>query len=566
MWAKKSTALGVCLMLGLITVVLMTGNTHSAEQQQPPSPSARDVPPGNAQQAPAPVTLKKVSREDGLVLGNGVSLDCIHPAKVSPFLNPRAREILSDPTVSFSLFIATTSRSADALTGVNVAAKARVLFASADANLELARNTSISEESFRLILVGEAEYGHDELRDPVLKPEAAKLIAAGEMKKFAEIYGTHHVRREHKIARIVLEVGIDRWSEATQNQLRAELKGGVSLPLVGGQLEVRIREDLKAASARGALSVNVKTVGGKALDAFADPVKAMVTKNPDLGAVGDLVKGLLKGFTRANSGIGAVTVAPYTEFGWEPNKVDLWDDLFERKLVGCADRYYRGRQVERDIGLALRNAQPQLAGQLKQYAGEYGRYFEQLAEFQAELLKKNREFAKKEYPKEPEIDSDTARGLLARFTTLDSRIAQLTSQVDRAGVIQIVSAEYVNGKLKGSVPANIIVQKEGGVLLATFDNNVLDATAFWGGGVAEGPVNQGRFLYRWAYLPVTANKQGKSVSIQVAGAIDSKEGRPLEKRVSGVSPSELPSRLRAAGSKLSSWLADCAKQYDGRFA
>ena len=122
--------------------------------------------------------------------------------------------------------------------------------------------------------------------------------------------------------------------------------------------------------------------------------------------------------TLLQAGIGAVTVAPYSEFGWDPNKVDLWDDLFERKLLECADRYYRGRQVEQDIGLAQKNAQPQLAGQLKKYAGEYGRYFEQLAEFQAELLKKNRAFVRKDLPKEPEMDGETCRALLARFTTL----------------------------------------------------------------------------------------------------------------------------------------------------
>lgn len=179
MRTKKSAVFSVCVMLGLVVVVLITGNTHSAaEQQQPPAPPVGGTP----QKYPVPVTLKRVSHDDGLVLGNGVSLDRIAPAHSSPFLNPRSREVLADSKVSFHMYAAMTTSSVDAFKGANVAAKARFLFTSGEAKNEVARNTSIAAEAFRLVLVGEGEYGHDELQAPVLNPEAAKLIAAGDIK------------------------------------------------------------------------------------------------------------------------------------------------------------------------------------------------------------------------------------------------------------------------------------------------------------------------------------------------------------------------------------------------
>jgi hypothetical protein len=348
----------------------------------------------DAQQHLVPVRLAKISNDDGLTLGNGVSLERIHPAYESPFEKfTSSREGNLNPLASVHMYVVASKRALDAQTGVNVEAKARVLFASAESRAESDRASNISEESFRLVIVGESQYGHDELRQPKLKGAAAALIQQGRMKEFSQVYGTHFVLREHRIARIVLTISVDRWSANTVQKLRLALRGDASLPLAGGELKASIQSDLKEAADRKSLSVDVSTVGGSGLQGFGDVVKAILSNNPDFQtSVAEAVSGLLKGFTRDNSGIGAVTVASYAPYGLDASKLSLWNALFEDKLQKCAERYYAGRRVERSIRRgAIPNADPALKRKLEELAVKYDLYLAQLADFQKGLLNKESE-------------------------------------------------------------------------------------------------------------------------------------------------------------------------------
>jgi hypothetical protein len=390
----------------------------------------------HAQQRTVPLTLKKtfpkISNEDGLTLGAGVSLDTIAPAYESPFREIKAsRELNADPVGHVHTHLVTTTKAMDAVNGTNLEAKAHFLFVSAESKVESERTSSISEDSFRLVIIGDSQYGHTELREPKLRPEAASLIEKGKMTEFSQRYGTHFVLREHRIAKILLTISVDRWSQNTLQKLRAALAGGASIPLIGGELKTSIQNDLKEAASRNALSVDVSTVGGTGLQGFGDIVKALVSNSPDFQAsIGEALSGLLKGFTQENSGIGAVTVVSYLGYGWDPSKLNLWNDLFEDKLQQCADRYYAGRQIQRNIRTTIPNVEPPLKQKLEEHAVKYDAYLAQLADFQKGLLiDKNETLIKSEFPKEPKIDPESEKALFARFSTLDNRITALSDDL-----------------------------------------------------------------------------------------------------------------------------------------
>jgi hypothetical protein len=282
------------------------------------------------------------------------------------------------------------------------------------------------------VIIGDSEYGDDELREPKLKSEAAALIDKGKMGEFAQLYGTHFVLREHRIARIALTVSVDRWSENTLRKLHVALTGEASIPLAGGALKASIQNDLKEAGTRKAVSVEISTIGGAALEGFGDLMKAFLSNSPDFEkSVGDAVAALLKTFHRENSGIGAVTVASYRPYGWDPARVPLWNDLFEDKLQKCADLYYSGRQVERNIR-RVSISSPDLPSKQKldDYAVKYDDYLTQLATFQKGLLNKDESFVKKEFPKEPDMDPETTKKVLAQFNTLENRMKQLSEKLE----------------------------------------------------------------------------------------------------------------------------------------
>jgi hypothetical protein len=274
------------------------------------------------------------------------------------------------------------------------------------------------------------------------------------MEAFSRIYGTHYVLREHRVARIVLTISIDRWSDNTLQKLRANLKAGASLPLAGGELKASIQNDLKEADNRKTVNVDLSTVGGTGLQGFGDVVKVLLSNTQDFQAsVGDKVASLLKGFTRDNSGSSAVTVASYEEFGWRPNKLKLWNDLFENKRQRCAELYYAGRQVERDIRrLAIPNADLPLRKKLERYAGKYDVYLAQLAIFQRRLLDKDKSFISKAFPSEPEVDNETYKLLIARFNTLESRMDQLGAALGDINKAQL-TVKTVDARIYSRMPS-----------------------------------------------------------------------------------------------------------------
>jgi hypothetical protein len=389
-----------------------------------------------------PKTLSKVSSEDGLTLGNGVSLDTVAPAYASPFSDIKVhREVIQNPQAELHTTVVVSSNALDKATGVNVQAKAHFLFASAESHLDLGNSSNVSDDSFRLVITGEAKYGDDQLSDASLKPAAAALISAGKMKEFATIYGTHFVLREHRIARISVIISVDRWSDTTLQSLRGSLGGSVSLGLAGGELKANIQTDLKEASRRGSLSAEVRTVGGTGLQGFGDIAKALIANSPDFQvSVGDAVAAMLKGFTRENAGIGSVTVSPYTEYGWDPNHLSLWNDLFEQKLQQCADLYFAGRDVAGNIRRStIPNLAPELKSKLKGYATQYDDYLAHLAGFQKSLLDKDETFIAKTFPEEPEIDPDTAKALFTRFKTLEDKVDELQNRSELKYAFAVVT-------------------------------------------------------------------------------------------------------------------------------
>jgi hypothetical protein len=322
------------------------------------------------------------------------------------------------------MHVVTTSRGLDEVTGFDLKAKAHLPFADVEAQ-ELKRgSSSISEESFRVVIVGDESYGDDILMEPKLKPEAEALIKSGEMSKFARLYGTHYVVREHRVARVVVSISVDRWSETTLKNVSHSGMAKAGFFGIGAELKMSIQNDLKSAAKRGAVKVEVATLGGAGLKGFGELAEALIANGQDFYAdVAKALKDLFKGFNRHNSDIGSVTVASYEGFGWKPEGI-LWNRLFEDKLQKCADLYHAGRKVQKDIQ-RIANATPAdkpLKKKLDAYARHYGDYLTDLAKFQEALLNKDATFVEENFPCEPQIDQETARALIERFSTLEARI------------------------------------------------------------------------------------------------------------------------------------------------
>lgn len=380
-----------------------------------------------------PVTIKKVSPDDGLTLGNGVSLDRIAPAYPSPFkaVTKVKREFSPNPVAKIRMVLCSTASAVEEAAGFNMQAKARYLFVSAEAKAESERRNTITADTFRLTVIAEADFGHDELQEPELKPEAAKMIADGDMDGFAKTYGTHYVLREQRVAKLVLTISVDRWSEATQSKFRGSLQAGASVPFAGGELKMAIVNDLKAASGRKALDVQISSVGGSGIKGFAELLGDMLAKADFETALAGKLTEVLKSYDYANSGIGSATLASYREFGWNPNKLNLWNQHLEDQLQACAERYYSARETERLIAKLQPTAPEALKPKLGALATAYDHYLKDLATRQQGLLNKDDAAARREMPKEPAVDAATAKLLFGELHTLHQEHAKTREEVKK---------------------------------------------------------------------------------------------------------------------------------------
>jgi hypothetical protein len=463
----------------------------------------------DAQDKTKPETINKIRNNDGLTLGNGVSLDRIFPAYDSPFVDVKTNKNVNvDPHGKVTMTLVTTAKALDTVLGVNVEAKARFMFGNINAKSEFTSDSSISDESFRLVIVGESAYGDDQLQFATLKPIAAALIEKGKMEKgkmkeFAEIYGTHYVSREHRVANLVLTVGIDQWSETTKKKLLVALDGKASCLLGGGELSVAIQNDLKEAGKRKTVNVEISTVGGEGLSQFGKAMELIISSGGDLANVAKSVETVMAGFKRENSGIGSVTVSSYRSYGWV-QEGPLWDDIFERKLQDCADAYRAAAEMDQNIRITLRNTEGESKKKLQEYAGQYQAHLMELADFGRELLKNNEGFVKKQFPKEPDIDLETAKLLFVRFKTLQSRMDQLADRVK--------TLENADLLIKWKV---LNCYRTPNVYTATFDGyEVVDAQAVLiGPHMTVSP--KGKVLDAIAAKATAVSWKGSSVNITV---------------------------------------------------
>ena len=414
----------------------------------------------------------------------------------SAFEHKQSRSLtkVDNPQAKIQMFLVTSAKAMDAAMGLNVEAKARFPFVSAKATTDFERAASISEDTFKLLIVADAEYGTDELTDATLKPHAAALLKEGRMKEFAEIYGAHYVYRQTRMAKIVLTIGVDKWSDTTREKLRASLQGGASFPLGGGELKLSIQNDLKASSQRNAISVEVFTIGGTGLPGFADLIKPMLANSPDFQQrVAEEVTKLIKGFNRDNSGIGSVTVRSYREFGWNPARISLWNDLFEERLQRCADMYYPAKKFSAHLQQLKPNATPAIVKDVSDLAVSYDQYLLDLAKLQKGLLAMDESALTMAFPKEPVMAEATAKRILMEHATQEGRfnlklidakaetaaVEKRTAAVEtRLAAIEVKTKYIVMGRDDRGRECIDITMGEGRTCRFGADGNLV----VWGGG------------------------------------------------------------------------------------
>ncbi len=404
--------------------------------------------------------ILKVSASDGLVLGAGFDFAAME-SKPSPF-TPHGNQVnaTTDNGTTVDFYVLTESQALNTLKGFNVNATFRTPFVAGGANVNKLNQNTIEEGKFHLVIVAKHDYGQDRLNQTVLTPEAKNLIATNKHAEFAELYGTHFVRAEHKVARVVCELTVDRWSQETIDKVKVVAGVGGGFGPWGGEVKTTIQDDVKKANRRNSVTIKLENIGGEGLKDIGDLVSVALSEEGDIQKnIGDALKPIFARSTRANAGIGSVTVESYETQGWNPVAALLWSDEFETKLKKCAGLFRSALDTKQNID-TVRQEQGNGAGVIKKLdllSTQYEKYLDDLRAFGKRLLAKDAEYVKadKAFPDAPKLDPETEAKLFARYARVIERLESLESALktkNDAIEIKTVSVPHIVPKEEIKVP------------------------------------------------------------------------------------------------------------------
>lgn len=391
------------------------------------------------------MTVLPSATESPKALGDGHSPVQVYPSLGTAFEQnlPRVTVKINNPKPEFTFQLVSSARTYDEAMGVNTEVNAHYVFASAKGKINIDRASSNAESSLRLVVTAQMNYGDDEIVNPTLHTQAKALIEQGRHVEFQATYGSHFVWRQQRIHKIMIIISADSWTLKADEVHRVAINGKLDFGVGGGDLKVRVSNDLHEAARRKAVNVEVKMIGGTGLQDIAGLIPPILS-NPGedfFASLDEKLRKVLIATNRETSGIGQVIVRSYREFGWQPTQT-LWNQRLESSLQQLAEEYRRGTEHSRHLRNIERNATD--LTQLGAYIKTFDTYLVALADRQQSLLASDvcaTDAAT--WPVPPSMPGELTIRLVAYTSTIESRMnVKVITLQDQISVQKSVSTTH----------------------------------------------------------------------------------------------------------------------------
>ena len=220
-------------------------------------------------------------------------------------------------------------------------------FGGASASFDLENSVQQRTDSLTVVIKTSTTFGRKGITDDSLRPEAQALL--GDAKSFIDAFGTYVIDQVTLGASVSAVLTISDVDTSTQNDISTELAAhGGSGPVSGG-LTAKVNQEIQRAANSGRLSINLFATGGPGLGGLKDSVATLTTTTNGIDAILKALETFIGQFNKTNASDIMFNFRPLSEYGLNPEAVDLWSLEKERRLEDIVKLY---RRIESEVTAA----------------------------------------------------------------------------------------------------------------------------------------------------------------------------------------------------------------------
>lgn len=245
------------------------------------------------------------------------------------------------PSTDFNLVYVNTYEEMNFVLGVDSKVDASYLGASAGSHAKLDTSFLTKKNTITVVLTASTNFGRWGLKAGAVLADPAKAWLSQDSKTFQDRCGSRYVSIEDRGSSVSALITLNSVSNDFKLAFDSEMSGGLAGGPLTGKASIMFHAEAKSAASQDRLQVQVFATGGTGLAGLADTVKTSMKSNTGIEQATQALSSFLGQFHADNAAAVYYRVSSMEDFGWDPNGIEPWTDLKERKLRVLAQEYRR---------------------------------------------------------------------------------------------------------------------------------------------------------------------------------------------------------------------------------
>jgi hypothetical protein len=195
-----------------------------------------------------------------------------------------------------------------------------------------------TSDSVTVVVTATTEFGRVGYKKrPKISDDVKALLQDGPA--FAKTCGTRYVAIERRGASVSAILTISSVHTEDKQTIVADMHASGGWGPLSGKASTDFQQELTRAATSGRLNFQLVATGGPGFGPLGDVVASLTTNPQSLSAIEKALGDYIKQFTSENSVPIGFEVGSMSDFGWDPNSVDLWNLQKEKQLRAIVKNY-----------------------------------------------------------------------------------------------------------------------------------------------------------------------------------------------------------------------------------
>ncbi len=195
-----------------------------------------------------------------------------------------------------------------------------------------------TSDSATVVITATTEFGRIGYKKrPTISEDVKPLLHDGPA--FAKTCGTRYVSIERRGASVSAILTISSVHSEDKQAIIADMHASGGWGPLSGKASADFQQELARAATSGRLNFQLVATGGPGFGPLGDVVVSLATNPQSLSAIEKALGDYIKQFTSDNSVPIGFDVGSMSDFGWDPDSVDLWNLQKEKQLRAIVKKY-----------------------------------------------------------------------------------------------------------------------------------------------------------------------------------------------------------------------------------